>query len=54
MFGKAIPDPIKQRLTQQVVEGMNWSLGKTNQTLNVLFSQQIVEVRNRAGQTIYD
>ncbi len=51
---KAIPDPVKQRLIKQIAQGMDWSIGKTNQALNVLFSQQIVEVRNRDGQSIYN
>jgi A nuclease family of the HNH/ENDO VII superfamily with conserved AHH len=51
---KTIPDPVKQRLVEQVARGMNWSLGKTGQALNVLFSEKVVEVRNRDGQTTYN
>jgi A nuclease family of the HNH/ENDO VII superfamily with conserved AHH len=51
---RAIPDPAKQRLIEQVARGMDWSLGKTGQALNVLFSEKVVEVRNRDGQTTYN
>jgi A nuclease family of the HNH/ENDO VII superfamily with conserved AHH len=35
---KALPDSAKQRLMEQVARGMNWSLIKTQQAMNVLFS----------------
>jgi A nuclease family of the HNH/ENDO VII superfamily with conserved AHH len=35
---KALPDSAKQRLIEQVARGMNWSLIKTQQAINVLFS----------------
>jgi A nuclease family of the HNH/ENDO VII superfamily with conserved AHH len=51
---RTIPDPAKQRLIQQVARGMDWSLGKTGQALNVLFSERVVQVRNHDGQTTYN
>jgi hypothetical protein len=35
---KALPDSAKAELIKQVAQGMNWSLIKTQQALNVLFS----------------
>jgi hypothetical protein len=47
---KTIPDPVKQRLVEQVAQGINWSLSNTNYAVNVLFSQQFISMRNMGRQ----
>jgi hypothetical protein len=47
---KAVPADVKAEIIRQVVQGMNWSVNKTSQVLDVMFSKGVERPGGEPGK----
>jgi hypothetical protein len=47
---KAVPDGVKAKIIEEVARGMNWSVNKTSQVINVMFSKGVERPGGEPGK----